>query len=54
MDHLLHSRIPELAVIQDHTLSPAADVDELEGGYGHLQPGTTARLPLLMLEGRMN
>ncbi|WIA10213.1 hypothetical protein OEZ85_010415 [Tetradesmus obliquus] len=27
------------------------DVDELEGGYGHLQEGTTARLPLLMLDG---
>ncbi|WIA30276.1 hypothetical protein OEZ86_000366 [Tetradesmus obliquus] len=27
------------------------DVDELEGGYGHLQEGATARLPLLMLDG---
>jgi hypothetical protein len=30
-----------------------ADVDELEGGYGHLQEGTTARLPLLMLDGAL-
>lgn len=27
------------------------DVDELEGSYGHLPEGTTARLPLLVLDG---
>jgi len=27
------------------------DVDELEGSYGHLAEGTTARLPLLVLDG---
>jgi hypothetical protein len=29
----------------------APDVDELEGSYGHLPEGTTARLPLLVLDG---
>lgn len=27
------------------------DVDELEGSYGHLPENTTARLPLLVLDG---
>jgi hypothetical protein len=35
------------------TVVPCTDVDELEGGYGHLQEGTTARLPLLMLDGAL-
>lgn len=30
------------------------DVDELEGSYGHLPDGTTARLPLLVLDGEQS